>query len=62
MQLLPVARTAAESLADPALERLHSGNPAARSLPLLCAMAQRQASIVTLAAGDEQPLSVVFTP
>lgn len=62
MQLLPVTHEAVRPLADPALECLHAGNPAARSLPLLCAMAQRQAGIVTLAAGDEQPLSVVFTP
>lgn len=47
-----------DRLDDAGLERLRTGNPAARGLPLLCAMAQRTARRVILSAGDSAALSV----
>ena len=42
LNLLPRQRLAETRLADPALERLRAGNPAARSLPLLAALGRAQ--------------------
>ena len=52
----------ADRLDDAGLERLRAGNPAARSLPLLCAMARRAATRVILSAGDSATLSVEVAP
>ena len=52
----------ADRLDDAGLERLRAGNPAARSLPLLCAMAQKAAKRVILSAGDSATLSVEVAP
>ncbi len=40
-----------DRLGDAGLERLRAGNPAARSLPLLCAIARRESGRVVLADG-----------
>jgi len=50
-RLEPVAAEPANRLDDAGLERLRAGNPAARSLPLLCAIARRERGRVVLAAG-----------
>jgi hypothetical protein len=52
----------ADRLDDEGLERLRAGNPAARSLPLLRAIARRVAERVTLPAGDDATLSVEAEP
>ena len=52
----------ADRLDDEGLERLRTGNPAARSLPLLCAMAQGAARRVILSAGDSATLSMEVEP
>lgn len=49
-------------LERPPLEALRLGNPAARSLPLLGAIARRQAQSVTLPMGDHEFLSVGVEP
>lgn len=49
LRLEPAAPSTATPLADPELERLRSGNPAARGLPLLCAIARRRAESILLA-------------
>jgi hypothetical protein len=48
----------ADRLDDEGLEHLRSGNPSARSLPLLCAIAQGAARQVILSAGDSATLRV----
>ncbi len=48
----------ASSMANPALERLRSGNPSARALPLLAALAGAQPHLVTLERGAGQTLRV----
>ena len=53
--------TALSTLDDPELERLRQGNPAARALPILCAIARQQAAVLTLATGQAQSLQVAFT-
>ncbi len=45
-------------MSDAALERLRTGNPCARALPLLAALARRQPSVVTLERDAGQTLSV----
>ena len=52
----------ADRLDDARLEWLRTGNPAARSLPLLRAIAGRMAGRVALAAGDDAVLSVEVAP
>lgn len=52
----------ADRLADAELERLRLGNPAARSLPLLCAIAQRAARSVILSASTDAGLRVEIEP
>lgn len=52
----------ADRLDDEGLERLRSGNPAARSLPLLCAMAQSAARQVILSDDDSATLRVEIEP
>lgn len=47
---------------DEGLEHLRSGNPSARSLPLLCAMARRAATRVILSAGESATLTVEVEP
>ena len=49
-------------LADPGLERLRSGNPAARSLPLLSAIAQGVDTVCGLQAEDERVLGIRVRP
>jgi hypothetical protein len=45
-------------VADPTLEHARRGNPTARLLPLLAALAQRQSAQVMLPHGDHRVLSV----
>ncbi len=52
----------ATPLDDPGLECLRTGNPAARSVPLLCAIARGTAGRVTLPAGDSATLSMEIAP
>lgn len=54
---------AASTLDDAELERLRQGNPAARGLPLLCAIAQQRAATLVLPTSDlEDNLRVEFAP
>lgn len=65
LALLRLGRDAtepADRLDDAGLERLRTGNPAARSLPLLCAMAQKAARRVILSAGESATLNVEVEP
>jgi hypothetical protein len=62
LRLEPGEMKSAEWLDDGELERLRTGNPAARSLPLLCAMARRRAVSVTLDAGDDTVLDLEVKP
>jgi hypothetical protein len=48
-------------MGDPALERLRSGIPAARCLPLIAAIARRSADLVRLEYGTSQ-LEVAVEP
>ncbi len=50
------------SMPDPALEKLRSGNPAARSLPLLAALARHAAETVTVEYRGTQNLVVEVAP
>lgn len=52
----------AERLADDALERLRLNNPAARSLPLLCAVAAAVPRTVALAWLENQRLQLTIEP
>jgi hypothetical protein len=52
----------ATGMADPRLEALRSGNPAARSLPLLAAIARRRAAGVRLEYLEDQHLLVQVMP
>ena len=52
----------ADRLDDPDLERLRTGNPAARGLPLLCAIARRLRGRAVLAVDENTTLSVEATP
>ena len=52
----------ADRLDDPDLERLRAGNPAARGLPLLCAIARRLRGRAVLAVDENTTLSVEATP
>ena len=51
----------ADRLDDASLEQLRAGNPAARSLPLLCAIAQRKRKRVML-SGNDTALGVDVEP
>lgn len=62
LRLARIATTAADRLDDPELERLRAGNPAARGLPLLRAIARRTATRVLLPDGDGAGLSVEVQP
>lgn len=62
VRMKPIPNEPATPLDDAGLERLRAGNPAARSLPLLCAMARRTARQVALPAGDRAALSVEIAP
>jgi len=53
-----ICKESVDPLGDAGLERLRSGNPAARSLPLLCAIAQRATGRVMLATGAGAALGV----
>lgn len=53
---------AADVMADPALESLRTGYPAARGLPLLVALARRQARRQVLDYLDHRRLAVTSTP
>ena len=50
------------ALDHPVLEALRNGNPAARSLPLLCALARRQAQHLILPVGDHEWLGLAVAP
>ena len=65
LALLRLERSAtepADRLDDPDLERLRAGNPAARGLPLLCAIARRMRGRAVLAVDENTTLSVEVTP
>lgn len=62
VRIKPIPNEPVTSLDDPDLERLRAGNPAARGLPLLCAIARRTAGRVTLPAGDSVTLSMEIEP
>jgi Beta-ketoacyl synthase, N-terminal domain len=49
---IPVAELPATTMADPELERLRLGNPAARALPLLAAVARGHAGTIRLSGLD----------
>lgn len=51
-----------DRLEQAALEALRLGNPAARSLPLLCALAAGRAGAVILPYSDRQRLALELTP
>lgn len=57
-----LARAPADTLADPALEALRKSIPAARSLPLLHAIATRHAGCVVVDYLDHARLAVDFQP
>jgi hypothetical protein len=62
--MLRLTRTGSEPadrLDDASLERLRASNPAARSLPLLCAIAQRKRKRVML-SGNDTALGVEVAP
>ncbi len=52
----------ATGMADARLEALRNGNPAARSLPLLAAIARRRAALVRLDYLEDQHLVLQVTP
>jgi hypothetical protein len=52
----------ATRMADDALDALRSGVPAARSLPLLAALARGNRTVVVIAYGDENHLRIEVTP
>lgn len=55
-------QAAAERLNDSALERVRQTIPAARSLPLLCSVAEQSATTVVLAYLDDLQLAVQVSP
>lgn len=62
LQLELTAGDTHTTLSDPSLEALRLSNPAARSLPLLKAIASNQVQTVVLPYLDDQNLTVVCTP
>ncbi len=62
LRLARIATAAVDRLDDPELECLRAGNPAARGLPLLRAIARRTATRVLLPDGDGTGLSVEVQP
>lgn len=52
----------ADRLDNADLEQLRAGNPAARSLPLLCAIARREVGSIALDTGHETVLNMEVTP
>jgi len=62
LRLDEVHRGESTGLADPALERVRHDNPAARSLPLLKAIASGGSQSVTLSLLDTQQLVLDLTP
>lgn len=52
----------ATRMADDALDALRAGAPAARSLPLLAALARGTAAVVVLACGEDNYLRIEVTP
>ena len=62
LRLQPGRSGTADQLEDAELEQLRAGNPAARSLPLLCAIARRRTGSIALDAGDEAVLGMEVTP
>ncbi|HCB12376.1 MAG TPA: hypothetical protein DEP36_02225 [Gammaproteobacteria bacterium] len=62
LRLKPGEIQSADRLNHAGLEQLRTGNPAARSLPLLCAIAQLKAGSVALDAGHETILNMEVTP
>lgn len=61
LDLVP-SGNATSILPDPALEKLRLGNPSARSLPLLCALARGQATTIILPLLGHQMLRVGVQP
>ena len=62
LRLAQNAEQPASRLDDPPLEALRLGNPAARSLPLLRAIAHSTASRVTLSTGESGGLELEIEP
>ena len=62
LRLTRNAERSASRLDDPQLETLRRGNPAARSLPLLRAIAHSTASRVTLSTGESGGLELEIEP
>ena len=62
LRLTRNAERPASRLDDPQLEILRRGNPAARSLPLLRAIAHSIASRVTLSTGESGGLELEIEP
>jgi hypothetical protein len=60
LTLAPAPGAPETTLADPALERLRAGNPAARSLPLLHALATRTAGDIVLPMTPALKVSVTW--
>jgi hypothetical protein len=50
------------TLAEPALERLRSSNPAARVLPLLAALARGETARITIEHDRDQTLQIEHVP
>lgn len=59
---LSVGQQRSDTLAEPAIEALRLGNPAARCLPLLQGLARRNAGAVTLDYLDDLTLHVAYQP
>ena len=62
LRLESAGNAPADQLDDQGLERLRAGNPAARSLPLLCAIARRRRERAVLAVDEKTTLSVEIAP
>jgi uncharacterized protein YjiS (DUF1127 family) len=62
LRLARITTESAERLEDAGLERLRTGNPAARCLPLLRAIARRAAERAILSAGADATLTVEVEP
>ena len=62
LRIKPGCSGTADRLESAELEQLRAGNPAARSLPLLCAIARRRAGPIALDTGDDAILGMEITP
>lgn len=62
LQMSLTSQSSEDCLDDPELERLRQGNPAARSLPLLQAMAAGRARQISLPYVSDQQLLIQYAP